>query len=232
MKIFCQNIGGCGSAYIVALFKSNGCKDCYHEKSPSLYSEGLNWHINPNKKNKQSIIGKLKKTRESVFLESNNRLYSLTTLINESFPNCKFIHLHRDARNQVASILDSPLLNKKLKCHLNGKNRFYLLSGEEGESNLERVCHYWCNINDKIYNDLELISPNDKMSLKFEDLINGNTEELENFTKIKFNVKKINPVNNKKSKLCVVKPFDQWEKEEKEAFWKICENTMKKLNYI
>ena len=152
----------------------------------------------------------------------------MTPILREVYPDARFIHLHRDAREVIASMRSKP---PSLTWD-SGRPRYTSprLTGGTERPLLERMCNYWTNYNDAIRNDLSDV---DYLSMKFTDLIGGKVEPLESFMNLEFKVKKLPPVNADKPvrKEGAAKPFEQWPSDEQELFWKICGPTMKALGY-
>ncbi|WDI44620.1 hypothetical protein [Bremerella sp. P1] len=226
-KIFCLCTGSCGSGYITELFKSNNVPGCYHEKHPSLDHVGVDYAI--RSKNRSYIKGLLYLTRHDVQFEANNRFFALAPLLNEVFPNSKFIHLHRSAKDTLTSSMNK----KSFEDFWNSKRLRYcsFLSGSPELTTFEKACWYWTNINQRIIDDLRDLP---SMELSFDDLVVGNLAELEEFTSIDFDTKKIQPVNTKqKQKLETpkYKSYDEWPDEFKQRFDDICGSLQAKLGY-
>ena len=97
-KIFIQNMGASGSYSIINLLKNNGY-DAVHELKPDLEQIGLSyWN---NEIGKYWIKKILLYTRNDVFIEANNRLFSMSKEIYEVFPNSRMIYLHRCGKDYV-----------------------------------------------------------------------------------------------------------------------------------
>ncbi|MCA9367237.1 hypothetical protein KC887_03170 [Candidatus Kaiserbacteria bacterium] len=86
-----------------------------HEPQPNLYKTGLDYASGriSQEAARETIeaarrIAALHITirRASIYIESNNRLFSLIPILRESFPGSKFIHLVRDGRDVVRSGMD------------------------------------------------------------------------------------------------------------------------------
>ena len=227
-KVFCLNSGNCGSKYLVSLLKANGAHGCFHEKIPDFDNIGVNYYLN----NKISYYERfvLWRTRRDIYIESSNRLFSLAKPIQQIFPRAKFLHLHREGRAALTSIVNKTLFPDLFR---NSDRLRYrsMLAGPPNIDAFARACHYWANYNQRIYDDiLEL----DHRSIKFDDMIMGEISEIEDILGLKLNVKLIGPVNEKKD----IKrtDFDNYHYENWDHVWKatfesICGKTNRLLGY-
>ena len=217
LRYFCQNAGSCGSMYIVELMKINGFTGCYHEKDPDLDVLGIAHYEGHASEKKLKRI--LTHTRRGVFFFFFNRLFSMTKLLKESFPDSRFIHLHRDPRDLIPSSLSKP---PELTWD-SGRPRYTStkLCGPVDTPLLERACRYWTNYNQRILADL---IDEDYLSLEFSDLISGNVSFLEEFLGGSLNVKKIPPVNADKPVRIGGRhqPFEDFSIEDKDTLLSIC----------
>lgn len=225
-RFFCQNAGSCGSMYIVELLKINGISQCYHEKAPDLDVLGIAHYegLVAEKRLKRVLIH----SKNGVFFEANNRLFSMTKILKESFPDARFIHLHRDPRDLIPSSLSKPF---EITWE-SGRPRYTStkLCGPANSTVLERSCSYWTNYNQRILDDLK---QEDHLSLKFSDLVTGEISSLEEFMGSKLSIREIPPVNADKPvrKEGKYQPFESFSKEDKETLLRICGPTMHALGY-
>ena len=226
-RFFCQNAGSCGSTYIVELLKKNGLSECYHEKMPALDTLGI-YHYE-GKVTEKRLKSLLIHTRRNVFFEANNRLFSMTKNIKEAFPESRFIYLHRDPRDSIRSSMSKPY---ELS-YGSGRYRYNStkLSGPESNTTLERNCHYWANYNQRILYDLE--GGEDYLSLKFEDLVSGKLDALEEFIEHPLKTRKIPPANANKPirKEGYYPSFDDWSEEDQATLLRICGPVMQAQGY-
>jgi len=226
LRFFCQNHGSCGSMYIVELLKLNGLSQCYHEKDPDLDVLGIAHYegVASEERLKRVLIH----SRKDVFFEANNRLFSMSKILKESFPDSRFIHLHRDPRDLIPSALSKPF---EITWE-SGRPRYtsQKLCGPANSTVLERMCRYWANYNQRILDDLK---EEDHLSLKFSDLIIGNINSLEEFIGSSLTTKKISPVNADKPvrKEGKYQPFESFSQADKETLFRICGPTMHALGY-
>lgn len=187
-RLFCQNSGSCGSAYLVALLRANGIGPSYHEKPPDLDQDGIDYY--EGRISDRHARAVLLQTRRRVFFEANNRLFAMSRVIKEAFPDARFIHLHRDPRSYVRSALSKPP-----SLTFDSDRRRYTstaLCGPLDAPLLERACRYWANYNRRIRTDLLAY---DHLSLKSADLFAGSIDTLEKFLVRRLHVRQLPAVN-------------------------------------
>lgn len=224
--IFCLNSGGCGSKYIVKLLIRNGVQNAHHEAKPDLNKLGIEHYL--KKANTEKIVDVLRDTRKEVFFESSNRLFSMANEISRAIADAKFIHLHRDGRESVRSIYSNPKITSILMSNF----RFAALCSIEDPkplSDLEKVCLYWSNVNDRILEDLR---GSDYLSLKMIDLVEGRIDRLQEFIGLELRKKIIDPVNEKVAHIERKPDFTDWNTSDQDIFWRICGKTMLRLGYV
>jgi hypothetical protein len=227
-KYFCLSTGSCGSAYIVELMKANGYDRCYHEQRPELDNAGVKYYLQRIDPTPLKRI--LYFTRIDTFFESSNRLFSLSRLIYDIFPNSHFIHLFRNGYSQINSTLNKKIWPSTFQ--KNSRLRYAShLAGPQDASPFERTCWYWRNYNERILQDLADLP---HVKLKFRELINGDTKKLEEMLRRPFSVRRIAPVNTKEAIKRRNKRFDShldWPSEYHRIFRSVCGETMSRLGY-
>lgn len=227
-KIFCQNIGGTGSHNIAKLFYINGIRPSYHEKRPDLEQLGLSYYL--GEIDAGWIERVLRLTRNDVKFEANNRLFSMSRELFSVFPKAKFIFLHRDGRDAIRSMMkkiDNPFtrtrqrMARRYNCGLNGP--------KSEKDPFHKACHYWVNMNKRIADDLEGLP---HVHLRFDDLINGNLDHVEDFLGIKFDTRTVEKGTSYGNRLeSEFAEFSQWDDGLKRSFDEICGSLMKRLGY-
>ncbi len=229
-RFFCQNSGGCGSSYVVKLLAINGLNKVFHEKTPDLNEIGVTHFDNP------LPLVRLKKliryTRHDSWFEANNRLFSLSNAIAAAFPNAEFIHLHRHGAEAIRSAMSKPDVEKYFRDNIRFQGN---LAGEKSSTLFQRCCHYWANMNQRILDDLDEITRlNGRryLSLRFNDLISGHVESLEEFIHAKLETRKIPPVNQGNVRPAGRFPeFADWTNEQHGLFEQICGPVLQRLGY-
>lgn len=182
------------------------------------------------------------------YIESNNNIVPFLPIINNVFPNAKFIHITRDPKTYVVSSLNKMNKSKNSKGYtmygINDK-RPRITTKDFNESwdkewsefsQFEKSCWFW-----KKYNELILENSNkNTLLLKYEDIFNvENTEDSkindildyiglsikDNLDKLKLNTKlNKSTVNNLDS-------YENWSDENKLFFHNMTDDIAKKLAY-
>ena len=223
-RYFCQNIGGCGSTYIIRLLADNGIERCFHELEPDLNQLGID-HFE-NRIPRSRIVRLLRYTRHDVFFEANNRLFSFSRELKAAFPHAKFIHLHRHPAEAVRSAMSKPDVEAYLQSNLRFQGR---LAGQKTARPFERFCHYWNNVNNRIAEDL---AGQPVLSLRFADLVSGQIDSLAKFIDRALPNRKHEAVNRGRVRSEGRFPdYAAWAKTDQQTLHHICGATMKKLGY-
>lgn len=225
-RYFCQNSGSCGSQYIVELFKANGLGPSYHEKAPDLDVFGIKYYEGEISDWRAKAV--MLQTRKDVFFEANNRLFAMSGVIQEAFPDARFIHLHRDPRDLMPSSLSKP----RAITWDSGRRRYTseALCGRLDASVLEKACTYWANYNRRILEDLEGF---EYLSFKSADLFAGKLDPLEEFVGYGFEIRRLPAINADKPVRESGKypPFHKWSAADQETLYRTCGSLMKRLGY-
>lgn len=228
-RFFCLNSGGCGSTYLICLLADNGWPGVYHEKVPDFNALGVEHWDGPLSQVRLASL--LRYTRWDVFLEANNRLFSLARPLYRAFPGSRFVHLHRDGREAVCSALSRPDVAGYLRTNIRFQGT---LAGPRQRSPLERFCHYWNNMNRRILDDLLQLFPltGPWLNLPFADLVAGRLNELERFTGREISVRR-RPVVNRGliGQQGRYPGFADWPESDQRLFHSICGETMQRLGY-
>lgn len=227
LRYFCLNSGACGSKYLVELLAANGFDGCFHEKFPDLDEPGVQHYLDGAEFPMARRV--LQLTRHRVFLESNNRLFAMASVLSEEFPGARFIHLYRNGRDHVNSGMNKTIWPEVMSSpRLRYASR---LAGAPDAPPFERACWYWRNYNERIADDLE---GRDFMRLKFEDLTAGQIGPLEDFIGRPIPRSSIPPVNTKDSRKLAENRYDSpddWPAEFHSTFDRVCGATMQRLGY-
>lgn len=228
-RIFCLNAGNCGSKYLVELLRVNGLTRIFHEKPPDLDYIGLDWYLRRRRASTIKLL--LRLSRSSVLFESSNRLFSVTGLLRDVFPESRFIHLHREGKDAIRSSVNKNIWPTVYSCDPRPRYQS-ILTGPMDATPFEKSCHYWANVNTRILDDL---ADSDHLSLSFGDLTTGRVGTLESFLKRQLKIQKIDAVNTKdnlKSKTSQhVGIYEEWPAEYREAFERIAQPVNERLGY-
>lgn len=219
-RFFCQNSGACGSHYIVDLLTENGIDGVFHEKDPDFNEIGVKHY--ESGLSQSSLVNALRYTRHNAFFEANNRLFSLSAELAVAFPGAAFIHLFRHPAAAVCSAMSKPNVDQYLQSNLRFAGS---LAGSPGQRPLERFCHYWTNVNQRILDDLEQLgrSGKDVMWMSFEDLGAGDVSKLESFLGLKLETRTRSPSHvgavRKEGKFA---SLENWSEQDQSLFNEIC----------
>jgi hypothetical protein len=208
--------------------KANGYDRCYHEQKPDLDRAGVQYYLDCA--DDLALKRILYLTRLDTFFESSNRLFSLSNLLHDVFPNSRFIHLFRNGYDQINSTINNTTWPATIK--RSPRLRYSSeLAGPRKSSPFERTCWYWSNYNERILEDLTSLP---HINLRFESLVSGNLNELEDLLGHNFPVKKIPPVDTNRDSKLSQKRFEShhdWPSEYHHIFRAACGGTMTKLGY-
>jgi hypothetical protein len=228
-RIFCQNIGGCGSTYIVQLLSENGVENVFHEKTPDLESLAAQHYERPIAKAR--LVRLLRYTRHNAFFEANNRLFAMSNEIAAAFPKTKFIHLFRDPRDSIRGNMSKPNVDDYARTNSRLQSS---LGGPSEAPPFEKFCHHWYNANQRIVNDLKMITTKTGqpfLTLRFDDLIKGRLDGFERFTGLKLANHVRPPVNQRATRTEGRFPaFEAWSKEQQSLLGEICGPLFESLN--
>ena len=227
-RFFCQNSGGCGSTYLVRLLANNGIQRVFHEKTPDLLEVGRKHYELPMPRGK--LIRILRYTRHDVYFEANNRLFSLTRELAASFPNARFVHLHRDGTEAVRSAMSKRNVERYLAESVACRGT---IAGTDNLDSFSRFCHYWANLNRRIFEDLQFVSQatqRDFEMLRFEQMVKGNIQPIEDLLGQTLKTKTCPPVNVRPLRSLGRFPsYKDWTLSQKRTFRKVCGPVMSLL---
>jgi len=193
---------------------------------------------------------------KNCWVDCSNALPWIIKPLFEIFPNSKVVHLVRDGRkvtssfyNKFGEIMYSNYSTKVMINWLKNKNKIKQppphkkfwrpvpinnknkLDQFKSYNHFERICYYWNEINIEIKNNINLIPYDQKLVIRFEDLINSDYHRKKFNDFCNFNLNKNDfKVFDKPINIHIKKNYlltnDQLKK-----FKKICWNTMKEYNY-
>ncbi|MEL7500553.1 MAG: sulfotransferase [Planctomycetota bacterium] len=220
-RFFCQNIGSCGSTYLIQLLRDNQIPDVFHEKKPDLEQHGVENYFGNHAEKR--LVRLLRYTRHNVFLEANNRLFSMSKELHLAFPNAKFVHLFRDPRQAVRSAMSKPNVVSYLSKNLRLKTT---ISGPSSADPFEKFCHHWRNANQRIFDDLNWLSSEtgvEHFTLDFDDLIAGRVGAFEEFIGIELKTRVRAAVNQRPNRAeGRFPPAEAWSSRQSQRVQDIC----------
>tara|TARA_B100001250_G_C19800530_1_gene790827 strand:+ start:981 stop:1814 length:834 start_codon:yes stop_codon:yes gene_type:complete len=195
-------------------------------------------------------------SRKKIWIDCSNALPWIIKPLFKMFPKAKFIHLIRDGRKVVNSFynkFESLMYNDDCVIDmlnwLNNRNKYPIpppekkywrpipIENEEEYKNFisydqfQRICYYWNELNKHTANQFYNIPEEQKMVVKFEDLLTDNSmqKNIINFIGVKYTDQIFSsfskPVN-------VQKPINyKFSINQRKKFYDICNPMMEKYNY-
>lgn len=207
-----------------------------------------------------NIVTNINCTYKNVFakeyrlVEKNPRNCFRVSFIDKLFPDCKFIHLKRDGRSNISSLIEGwkrptnyvrtprPAISLNIKGDNYGKWRYVLPPDWEAYINkpLEEVCAFqWISSNKAVIDSLKSIDNNRHISIGYEELISNTPETITkicNFIQVPYS-KEIKRFAEKPPVVSTPKKDapkkDKWKKNEQliQNIYKIIEPMMIELGY-
>lgn len=252
--VFIISTGRTGTQWLAEFF-NNSFQNllALHEPDPSFLNLGKDFltnNISFDSAKKRYLIGRehvlygLEKNNNNIYIESNNRLFSMIPLIKELFPDSKIIHVVRDCRDFILS------LHKK-NYSKNGFSGLPFNATDFPDDRYhdswyqltvnEKIAWYWNMVNETIIDNTQ--KDNDVLRIKFEDIFNKNKEykgleRIINFCGVapnSFSLDKHNDsLMNKKnaSSNYLLPPWEEWDRDLKENVLKISGDLMEYFGYI
>jgi len=135
--------------------------------------------------------------------DKNNYYIHYLDLINDYFPDAKFIHIIRDGRDVACSYFDLNKLSNDLIYKPNLSN------------DLTDIAKEWTSNNTKILNFFKHLNSINYLSIRFEELVLNSTsslKKLSSFLKIPFNEEMLNYHNNNRKNIIEPKETLAWKK--------------------
>ncbi len=150
-------------------------------------------------------------TTIDTYIESNNRLYSLIPVIRDVFPEPRFVHIVRDGRDVVRSMMSRSAFKPGDRYRLKASqlNADPYASRWENLSRFEKICWWWQKKDGLIRKALNY--GEDNITLKFEDLFSSHRDEKEIRRLVDF--AQPNSIDN----ALVVEKFSEYTKEKRNA---------------
>jgi len=140
------------------------------------------WNPNISKKNlqvlKKTIVDLLNEKQKKRFLSKHPMNSIRISVINECFPNSKFVHIIRDGRDVVNSML------RRSKENPSKYFGIPLKSSEKKEMNpIEKHATQWIQVIKAIKNSFENLNKDQFIEIRYEDLVRFPKENLDKITK-------------------------------------------------
>ncbi len=247
--VFIVSTGRTGTKFFAEFFNLFPHILALHEPKPDFLKVAVKYAQNKidfNKavkiieRNRRIFYKDIKRQNCNIYIESNNRFFSLLKPLKKAFPEAKIIYIVRDGRNYVSSGMSRQWYKPqdkqtRLRADMFYDDKFY--NKWKKMSRLEKIAWRWQKKDSFIYNDFKDID--DAIKIKFEEIFN--TQKKDGIYKINrfigiddeitkkylnlFGDKKIN-INKKK-----YPKWQKWDKKDKINFDKIAAKNMKKHNY-
>lgn len=244
-KYFIISTGRTGTKFLAKFFNQIDNVLATHEPNPDFLNLAINYAR--NKIDKRTVTNKLELYRrplarkvnregKDIYVESNNRLFSLIEPLSTVYNNFKIIHIIRDGRDYVRSGMSRDWYTQndcepRLKANMFKDDPYFDLWDKM--SRFEKICWRWQKKDNFIYEDLKNID--NYIRVKFEDIFNNeehsglfriadyigvSREETKKIIE-KMISKKINKNNSYE-----LSKWPQWSKDKKENFKEIAGNHM------
>ncbi len=247
-KYFIISTGRTGTQFLARFF--NEFKSVYsvHEPKPDFVKLGVDYAYGQVDKSKavkkiergrRAICKDVKRHGKDMYVESNNRVFSLIGALDEVFDDYKIIHIVRDGRDYVRSGMSRDWWytdkdwNPRMKAS-EFKDDPYRDKWED-MSRFEKICWRWQKKDGIIYESL--IDKDNFIRLKFEDIFKdedyagiyemGEYIGLEN-EEIKKNIEKMMDRKINATKEYEIDKWPEWTEEMIETFEEIAGDHMKK----
>jgi len=177
--IFIISTGRTGTKFLADFFNRFENIEARHEPKPNFLSLGNNYAEGKISSNiaqeiiatdRRIVLNELYKMNAKIYIESNNRLFSLIPVLRNTFPNCKFLHIVRDGRDVVRSGMGrgwyEPNDFPRIKATDFPDDPYF--KEWEKMSRFEKICWWWQKKDSFIYESVR--GKEDSITVKFEDI--------------------------------------------------------------
>ncbi|MFW6265994.1 MAG: sulfotransferase domain-containing protein [Halanaerobiales bacterium] len=179
-KCFIISTGRTGTKFLAKFFNCFDNTISLHEPNPDFLKLAIDFvRSKVNREEaadkidlfRRPLAGEVRRRRAKVYIESNNRLFSLIGPLSDVFKNFKTIHIVRDGRDYVRSGMsrewytpgdDEP----RLKASFFPDDPYY--QNWSGLSRFEKICWRWQKKDGFIYQALK--DRKNAITIKFEDI--------------------------------------------------------------
>jgi len=181
--VWVLSTGRAGTASLDNLFKFFPEIQSYHEPKPNLFKFSFDYYS--QKISSVEALNSLTYLRDEfvheamyknrLYVETNNRCSYIANLLLKRYPNSRFIHLYRDPYDYIIS----GLRRKWYSGHNCDFTRIKPLRGEvyyekwAQMSDMEKIAWNWLKVNEIILKFLETLPPDQRLSVKAEELFRG-----------------------------------------------------------
>lgn len=232
-SVFVLGTGRTGTRYICRLFRENGY----------LVGHELGHHL--DKACQHHLDAPLDDTdfldteeRDEVFLEANHTIYSFAPQLADLFPDARFIHLHRDARDYVRSIMSHKLYTVHNAWTPDQDTTPAPPYAWEAPA-FYRACLAWELRNHRVRADLRDLEHRDlpgfdhgrTLSIKSSDLWSGDAvPDIEAFLDVDLEIPKREEFGGRDE--YTFPEYDDWPEHYRNVFWSRCRGLMEALGHV
>ncbi len=247
---FIVSTGRTGTRYLAELFNPLEGITALHEPDPDFLKLGIGFseeaieHFIARKRiidGRRLILKGLYDNGSTVYIESNNRLFSLIPVLVDIFPKCRIVHIIRDGRDIVRSGMsrfwyrEDDLFPRLKATDFPGDP---YCDGWDELDRFEKICWWWPKKDGIIHDGVEKYK-NNCMTVKFEDIFdyennNPGLKKIVNFFELDSNIKLNRPKEKKsnETKEYQMPHWKDWESDLKEKFMKIAGDYMVRHHYL
>lgn len=177
---FIISTGRTGTKFLATFLNRVKHIEARHEPMPDFLRLGMEFatgrasSIHARKRivrDRRIVLKKLHKLNAKIYIESNNRLFSLIPVLRTIFKDCKIIHVVRDGRDVVRSGMSRSWyapddLFPRIKASDFPEDPYF---GEWGMmSRFEKICWWWQKKDNFIYKSVQ--NRENCMTVKYEDI--------------------------------------------------------------
>lgn len=184
---FIISTGRTGTKTLAALFNHLENVEAHHEPQPDFRQLSIDFALERVCTAKaQSIVNadrkvvlfRMQRLNPHVYVEANNRLFSLIPILRQTFRGCKFVHIVRDGRDVVRSGMGRRWYQPddidpyRLKA-IDFPNDPYF-EYWQSMSRFEKICWWWQKKDGIIYQSVK--NESDSITVKFEDIFDESND--------------------------------------------------------
>ena len=240
--VFVLGTGRSGSTSIVNILNQHPDCKAFHEDIRQLIRLSTQLAYKKNNGKVEEELNNIFNTKVwnasdgQLIVHSDQRLWNFVPFLSEYFPNSKFLHLVREPKATIKSMVARNWYQKDeyFKFNQNQWAMYRLQGNQVGDielqawdkmSNLEKCTWYWYYINQNIQKDLLQLRKERTLTIKLEELP-GKLPEINEFLELE--LFKFEPVVSNKRKQAHNKNYEQLETENIDE---TIQNELKKYNY-
>ncbi|NES72585.1 MAG: sulfotransferase, partial [Okeania sp. SIO2D1] len=196
-KVFIVSTGRTGTLFMSEFFKLFPEVFSCHEPNPNFWNLGINYAqgikssheaVQEIEKGRRVLCSEVKRRKAQIYIESNNRLFSLVKPLREVFPDAKIVHVVRDGRDYVRSGMSRIKWYEKddkttIRLRADMFHNDPYANKWQQMSRFEKIAWLWQKKDGFIYQDFKELD--NVISVRFEDIFNNDDRsglfEISNF---------------------------------------------------